>query len=83
MNVTEVYTLRDELAEVPTDYNIWVTVEGEVISLTVEGTNIWIGVEIADGKLRGLFGPEAEVVDVGRGIIIAEEITASSAEGFD
>lgn len=44
---------------------------------------VYIGIEVTDGDLRGTFGPEAEIImadDVGT---IVQEPAASSAEGSD
>lgn len=51
-----------------------VTPEGVFIRV-VSNPDVYVGVEVWDGTLRGTFGPKAEIVSLDMGIIVAEEIT--------
>ena len=69
--------------DVTVPITVEVTPEGVFVRVA-SNPEVYVGVEVWDGTLRGTFGPKAEIVSLDLGIIVAEEIPADdSVEGSD
>ena len=72
------YTLEDEVQDRKHD----VTVRFHSAALVIEVDDhpeVYIGVEVWDGALRGLFGEDAEVVMNDPGVIVQERFGEASS----
>lgn len=76
----ETHTISD-VAE-NRNYQVIVDVAADgIIVRSVDNDEVYIGVEICDGVLRAMLGPNAEILDVDReGIIAGETINPTLAE---
>lgn len=73
------------VADVATTEQVQLLVTADSDGLRIylgETDEVYIGIEVYDGALRGTFGPNAEIIMADPGIIV-QEAAAPSAEGSD